>query len=60
MPVKYAKVLPPATLLMGMVSMMPLPGMSMNSLRLAARNSCLVLSLSATVETMAFSVLDRP
>ena len=40
--------------------MMPLPGMSMYSLRLAARISWRVPSALATVDTMAFSVLDSP
>ena len=59
-PDRNAKVLPPPTLLIGMASMMPLPGTSMNSLRLAARMSCFVMSAPATVMSNAFSLASRP
>ena len=60
LPVRNAKVRPPPTLFTGTASMMPLPGISMKSRRLALFMSCFVMSPQATVATSAFSVASRP
>lgn len=52
-PVRNAKVRPPPTLFIGTASMMPLPGMSMKSRRLALFMSWRVMSPQATEATSA-------
>ena len=60
LPVRNAKVRPPPTLFIGTASMMPLPGMSMKSRRLALFMSWRVMSPQATEATNAFSVASSP